>query len=69
MIISITAKCSDLCAIKAGKIEHDGYVPGGLGIGGGDYIQFRFNTKTGQILNFPELSDEDVKTILSEEED
>jgi hypothetical protein len=36
--MNVSAKCSDLCFITLGEKEHDGYVPYGFGIGGGDMI-------------------------------
>lgn len=46
----VTAKCSDLCFIRFpdGQEQSD-YVPNDLGIGGGDYVEFSFCTKCGQI--------------------
>lgn len=55
--ITVSAKCSD-CFFLSGKtengehIEYDGYVPGGLNIGSGDYIQFTLDLETGKILNW-----------------
>ncbi len=39
-IANVTAKCSDGCGVSLGSEEHDGYVPGDMAIGGGDYIEF-----------------------------
>ena len=45
----VLARCSDMCSIDlAGKHTH-GYVPRGLGIGGGDDVQFRYCLDCGQI--------------------
>jgi hypothetical protein len=55
--ISVSAKCSD-CFFLRGKtqdgehIEYDGYVPHGLNIGSGDYIEFTLDLETGKILNW-----------------
>ena len=57
-IISVTAKCSDCCAvtIKRDGVEiatMDGYVPtSSSGFGGGDYIEFDVDAETGQILSW-----------------
>jgi hypothetical protein len=32
-----------------GETEHDGYVPDGLGIGGGDYIELHWCMDCGQV--------------------
>lgn len=63
MIISICAKCSDLCHIYFNNKERDGYVPRNLGIGGGDYIEFNLDTISGQIQGWKPLSDEEVEEI------
>lgn len=36
--------------------HYDGYVPTDLGIGGGDYIEFKLNLDTGQIMNWKPLT-------------
>ena len=38
-IASVSAKCSDLCIVEIAGVEHDGYVPKDMGIGGGDYVE------------------------------
>jgi hypothetical protein len=55
--LTITAKCSDTFSAQLdepGKPsrEHDGYVPEGLGIGGGDYVEMTIDLKTGKIQNW-----------------
>lgn len=59
MIISISAKCSDLCAtmIYNSKrellYEHDGYVPDFMPDDHyGDYVILDIDLKTGKILNW-----------------
>lgn len=68
-VLDITAKCSDTFSCGLNGIEHEGYVPSDLGIGGGDYIDFRLCLDCGQMQgNFPkpiskletDISDEDV---------
>lgn len=57
--LSISAKCGDLCSYcltnDEGRlvIEGNGYVPKGLHVGEGDYIELKIDFKTGQILNWP----------------
>jgi hypothetical protein len=49
----ITAKCSDMCNVMqykdSGYVEHNGYVPEDIGIGGGDYVEFVYCLDCGQI--------------------
>ena len=42
-------KCSDLSHFTLGEIDHQGYVPDEVGIGGGDYIEFAYCLDCGQI--------------------
>ena len=67
-ILSVSAKCSDLCSIEYvdenGKIiEHDGYVPENIGVGGGDYIDFEIDVETGQILNWNTTEEQIIKAL------
>lgn len=66
-ILSISAKSSDLNSIsykdKNGNItESDeyAYVPEGIGIGGGDYVELDIDTETGQILNWKPVTDKQI---------
>lgn len=66
-ILTISAKCSDLCYTKykdnKGNItESDNYVPANIGIGGlgGDYVELDIDMKTGQIQNWKSISDKQV---------
>lgn len=53
-IAEISAKSSDLNHIAVGNKETDGYVTEGLGIGGGDYVDFSWCLECGQIQgSFP----------------
>lgn len=53
-IATVNAKCSDMCQFILGNIDHEGYVPRGVGIGGGDYIEFDYCLDCGQIQgHFP----------------
>lgn len=53
-IIKVNAKCSDLCFVQYKEHEKDGYVPEGLGIGGGDYIKIEICIACGQVQDtFP----------------
>lgn len=48
-IVSVTAKCSDLCVISFKDKQQQGYVPLDLGIGGGDYVEITFCLDCGKI--------------------
>lgn len=60
-IVSINAKCSDLCNVTSAKGEYEGYVPDDLGIGGGDYVEFEFCLNCGQIQGDFPLGKADVE--------
>lgn len=70
MKLSINAKCSD--CFSASLYDNDGnflgdysdYVPRGLGIGGGDYVQMTINLDNGQIEHWNPVDDEEVKQTL-----
>ena len=67
MIIRVSAKCSDMCMISGDGIDYDGYVPQRTGIGGADYIDMEIDTNTGQIVDFPKLTDEKVRESIEAE--
>ena len=48
-LLSVSGKVSDMCSVDFGGREHDGYVPDGLGIGGGDYIEFVLCLECGAV--------------------
>lgn len=53
-VMSVFGKCSDMCVVELDGKDHEGYVPHGLEIGGGDDIQFDICIKCGQHQgNFP----------------
>ncbi len=54
-IASVHAKCSDMCSvIYEDGYEREGYVPAGIGIGGGDYVEFKYCLNCGMIQDdFP----------------
>jgi hypothetical protein len=47
-IITVTGKCGDLAGVSYGEHHSDGYVPYGLNIGGGDYVEFKLCLDCGQ---------------------
>ena len=65
-ILSLSAKCSDLCFATLGTEEKDGYVPCDLGIGGGDYVEIQLCLDCGQLQGkFPIKKN----TLKEEDED
>jgi len=48
-IISVCTKSSDRNFIKYKDQEYDGYVPHMIGIGGGDYVDFKYCADCGCI--------------------
>lgn len=56
-IVDICAKCSDCCSCSLandGKKCGNGYVPGDMGVGGGDYVEFSLCLDCGQVqAEFP----------------
>ena len=48
-IVSVSGKVSDMFYGSYKEYEVDGYVPGDIGIGGGDYIEFVYCLECGQI--------------------
>lgn len=53
-IIAISGHCVDCFNAQYGKVDYNGYVPEGIGIGGGDDIELRYCLECGQIQDkFP----------------
>lgn len=49
-VLFTSAKCSDCCSVRMPNGKNvDGYVPGDVGIGGGDYVRFSWCLACGQI--------------------
>lgn len=49
-LADITGKTSDLCFVTFhNEMEHEGFVPDDINIGGGDYIRFSLCLNCGQI--------------------
>lgn len=66
-IMTVTAKCSDMCNIKVphADIERLDYPPHINGLGGGDYIELSIDLDTGQLIGFKPLTDRDLEEIFS----
>ena len=48
-VAHVNGKVSDMCYIQIDDMEHDGYVPHGSPIGGGDYLEFEVCLDCGQM--------------------
>lgn len=48
-VADVSTKGSDLSFYSLGDREHDGYLPDGVGIGGGDYLEMTYCLDCGQI--------------------
>lgn len=73
-LLHITARCSDsfnATLSVEGKVvsEYEGYVPSGIGIGGGDDIEMTIDLDTGQIQDWEAPSELAVEAVLGEDED
>lgn len=80
-IMRIQGKTSDMSGVhitdESGRlvVEHEGYVPDDICIGGGDDIDISIDIATGKIIDWdPEkitifVSDENAARLLQEEQD
>jgi len=69
-VANIGGKCSDMCGYSVGDGEAlDGYVPGDMGIGGGDYIEFDFCLDCGQLQGQFPLPPTSAETGEEEDDD
>ena len=48
-LLFVSGKTSDGCFSKYGDVENDGYVPSGLNLGCGDYLEFKMCLECGRI--------------------
>lgn len=68
-IVKVNAKCVDCFDLTYGDREYNGYVPEGLNLGGGDYLEFAYCLDCGKIMgNFP-ITEEEVQEAIKESED
>lgn len=66
-ILSVSAKCSDLCFATFGKLEHDGYVPNIPGLSDdGDYLSIDICADCGKVQGFMPLSDARIAKAFKE---
>lgn len=67
-LLTISAKCSDLCFCEINNKKDDGYVPSDAGIGGGDYVKFTYCLNCGQIQGEFPLPTMELEEEQEEEE-
>lgn len=48
-VADISTKCSDRCNVVIGNYNKSDYSPSDMGVGGGDYVRFRWCLECGQI--------------------
>ena len=65
-ILEIGGKCSDLCWACYQDVEHEGYVPSGLNIGGGDYLEVEICLACGKVQGKFPISDSKAYKALEE---
>jgi len=66
-IAGIGAKCSDLCyTTLPGRKDIDGYVVDGLGIGGGDYVEFDYCLDCGQLQGTFPITEKSISEALDD---
>lgn len=68
-IAEVGGKTSDLCHVYVGDKEHDGYVPGDMGIGSGDYLDFDFCLDCGQMQGEFPVPPTELEAVDSDDED
>ena len=56
-ILRFSAKCSDMFSGELGDKTWEGYVPAGVGIGGGDYIEGDLCLTCGQLQGMFPITD------------
>lgn len=48
-ILQVSAKSADCCGVTLNGVTHEGYLPKDLGIGGGDYVEFKMCLDCGKV--------------------
>jgi hypothetical protein len=66
-ILQVSAKCADCFTVAVGGHEHDGYVPGDLGIGDGDYVEFDMCMNCGRVQGSFPLAEAELERGESED--
>jgi hypothetical protein len=68
-VASAGGKCSDLGYFTMGSIDHDGYVPDEVGIGGGDYVEITYCLDCGQLKGKWPLETSPIERGVSDDDD
>jgi len=68
-VVTVDAKCSDLCNISLRGKKVNGTPPADMGIGGGDYVSFSYCLDCGQIQGEFPLSETKLERFGEEAED
>lgn len=63
-IVLLDAKCSDMCNIQYGGLEHQGYVPKDFGIGSDDYIEMAICYYCGKVQGIKGITDEEIREMF-----
>ena len=66
-IATICSKARDLSYLTYRNVEHDGYLPDGFGIGGGDYVEFHWCLECGKIQGKFPITDESIEEYYNDE--
>jgi len=64
-ILSVNGKVSDMCDVQFQGDSRDGYVPRGLNIGGGDYLEFDVCLNCGMNQGTFPVPDEALKEVFA----
>ena len=65
-ILTVSGKVSDMCDVQTPGLMHCGYVPSGLNIGSGDYLEFNVCLDCGKLAGTFPITEEAVNEAFSE---
>lgn len=64
-ILSVSGKTSDMCFVQYQGAKRDDYVPDGLNIGSGDYLEFSLCLECGKVQGDFPIAEEKVQEALA----
>lgn len=67
-IAEVSAKCSDMFSVDLGDSRMNGYVPGDMGIGSGDYVEFSYCLECGQLQGKFPLAPAGIEKDITDEQ-
>ena len=67
-VANISGKCSDMCVVRVGDREKNGYVPGGIGVGGGDYLEVCWCLECGKIQGDFPIAESTVDEVFEDDD-